>query len=195
MTEPIKKATRKMIPLPDHILLGALDVWGASGEQHFIPVSGSSMLPLIQDGDQALVIHGVTGIRRGDMVVFRQQGKMVVHRVLRVNLQTNSPTFLIKGDNNLSVDPPVQAEEIVGRVLLIKRGEKTLAIDTYPWRMVGRAIAWGTLAGFWLYRWGGSLKRRWLGTQSNSLTRFLRRAWQTSASFILGLFKWLLSGR
>jgi signal peptidase I len=184
-----------MIPLLDHILLGALDVWGASGEQHFIPVSGSSMLPLIQDGDQALVRHGLSGIQCGDMVIFRQQGKMVVHRVLRINLHPNGSTFLIKGDNNLTVDPPVQAEEIVGRVLLIKRGEKTLAVDTYPWRMAGRAIARGTLAGFWLYHGGGSIKRRWLGTQSNSLTRFLRRVWLTSASFLLGLFKWLLSGR
>jgi hypothetical protein len=129
------------------------------------------------------------------MVVFRQQGKMVVHRVLRINLQANGPTFLIKGDNNLTVDPPVQAEEIVGRVLLIKRGEKTLAIDTYPWRMAGRAIAWGTLAGFWLYRRGDSIKRRWLGTRSNFLTRFLRRSWLAGASLMLGLLKWLLSGR
>ena len=195
MAESTEKTARKMIPLSEQVLLGALDVWGANGEQHFIPVSGSSMLPLIQDGDQALVRHGVSGIQCGDLVVFRQQGKMVVHRVLQINPQANGPTFLIKGDNNLSVDPPVEAEEIVGRVLLIKRGEKILATNTYPWRMAGRAIAWGTLAGFWLYRRGGSIKRRWLGTQSNFLTRFFRGLWQTSASFMLGLLKWLLTGR
>src|SRR5262245_9104933 len=124
-----EKSMKNASSLPDHILKGALAVWSEVGEEHVIPISGRSMLPLIQDGDQVLVAHGEVGIRRGDVVVFRQEGKLVAHRVLRIEPQASGSTFLMKGDNNFQVDLPVKVEEIVGRVRLIKRGKATIAVD------------------------------------------------------------------
>jgi signal peptidase I len=160
------------------------------------------MLPLIQNGDQVLVAHGTAGIRRGDVVVFRQEGQMVAHRVLRIVRKPHKvsetvslplTTFLMKGDNNFQVDPPVQGDEIVGRVVLIKRGNATIAVDTFAWRVAGRCIALGTLVRLLLYRRGASLKRRLLGAQANFVTKMIHRFMLAGSSLMLSLVNRLLS--
>ena len=63
---------------PEHILKAALEVWGQVDQQNLIPISGRSMLPLIQNGDYVLVAHGGSNVQRGAIIVFLQDGKMVI---------------------------------------------------------------------------------------------------------------------
>jgi len=172
-------------PLPAYVLEAALDVWSQVGGQHLIPITGRSMSPSIQDGDLVLVAHGYADVRRGDVVVFRHEGRLIAHRVLCVYGGDVGPTFVTKGDNVFQFDPPLKAEEIVGRVLSVERGGRHMSLDTAAWRTLGWLIAVGTLAWTKLYGWGQSLKQRLLGPQPNRLTAFLRRS--ALASFSLAL--------
>ena len=162
-------------PLPDPILEATLQIWGQAGGQHSIPITGRSMLPLIRDGDLVLVAHGHAAVRQGDVVVFRREGELVAHRVLRVYGSGAGKRFLTKGDNALRLDPLLSAEEIVGRVLDVRRGDRQMSLDTTAWRGVGRFVAVTTLAWTKLYGWCRHLKQRILGSEPRRLTAILRR--------------------
>ncbi len=159
---------------PEHILKVALEVWRQAGEQHFIPVTGRSMLPLLQADDRVLVAHGSTGIRRGDIVVFRQDGELIVHRVIGMYHRDGETIFVTKGDNRLHFDPPVSANEIVGRALAVQRAGRSRSLETPLWRFTGWLIAGSTLAWLKLYGWSRALKQSLWGPQPNRLTAWLR---------------------
>ena len=152
--------------VPADVLTAALDKWNQAGEQHLIPIIGSSMLPLIQPGDQALVRHGHANVRRGDVIVFLQQEKMVAHRLLRIYNHGPVTTFITKGDNVPYLDSPVNASKVVGRVLKIKRDSRCLSIDTRAWRTGGWLIAVCMLGWTTFYGWGRWIKHRLLGQRA-----------------------------
>ena len=172
-------------PPPHSVIKATLDVWGQAGEQHLVPIAGHSMRPSIHDGDRVLVAHGWAGVRRGDVVVFRQAGKLVAHRVVRITDGAAGPTFLTKGDNTPRFDPPLSAGEIVGRVLAVERDGRHVVLDTAAWRMVGWLIAVGTLAWTGVYGWGRDLKHRLVGPRPTRLIATLRRG--TRSLFSLAL--------
>jgi signal peptidase I len=166
----------KQPPPPDYILQAALQVWDQAGGKHFIPIKGRSMLPLIQEGDQVLVIHGCADVRPGDIVVFRQEGTLVAHRVMRIQYdEMRGEVFVTRGDNVLHFDPPVNADEIVGRVLAVKRGGQTMSLATPFWRIVGKLMVAVTLPVANLYYWTRNFKHRFWGSQSHPLAASLRR--------------------
>jgi signal peptidase I len=181
------------VRLPRSVLDAALGVWGQAGGQHLIPISGRSMLPAIHDGDHALVSHGCVldggcaGVGPGDVIVFRHGGTLIAHRVLRIERGDDGPTFITKGDNAPRLDPPLSADEIVGRVLAIERSGRHTSLDTTTWRILGRLIAAGTLAWTRAYGWSRSLKQGLLGPQPNRVTATLRQGALGFFSLVLTL--------
>lgn len=158
-------------PLSTPLLEATLNLWGQAQGQHLIPISGRSMLPLIHDGDRVLVLHGSNGVRRGDMVVFWCEGGLIAHRVLRIYGRDAKLKFITKGDNVPYPDPPIDASEIVGRVLAIQRGGRQVRLDTVAWRVVGWLIVVATLSWTKLRSW----RQRLLGSGNNRLTALLQR--------------------
>lgn len=192
MVEAMNPSRNEITP-SKHILKAILEAWSQAGEQHFIPVTGRSMLPTLQAGDQVLVAHGSSGIRRGDIVVFRQGGELVIHRVMRMYHHNGETTFVTKGDNRPHFDPPVSAGEIVGRALTVKRGGRSMSLDTPVWRLTGWFIAGSTLAWIKLYGWGRALKQSLWGPEPNRLTAFLRRSVLIFYSFLLKVVQVVLA--
>ena len=152
--------------VPAEVLTAALDKWNQAGEQHLIPIIGSSMLPLIQPGNQVLIEHGYAKVRRGDVIVFLQEEKMVAHRLLRICNSGSVTTFITKGDNASYLDSPVSASKVVGRVLKIKHGNRWLSIDTRAWRIGGWLIAVCMLGWTTFYGWGRRIKHRLFGQRA-----------------------------
>lgn len=136
--------------LPEALLNGALAIWSQVGCQQWIRLAGQSMLPLLREGDQLLVAHSCEKLRQGDLVVFRRAGKLVVHRVIRFNLGVTGRIPITKGDNVPHYDAPVQADELVGRVVQVRRGARLLSLDNRVWRVSGWLIARVTAAGIGL---------------------------------------------
>lgn len=133
--------------VPPTVVDVALRQWAASAEINLIPVRGNSMRPLLHDGDVVRIEHGVRDIRRGDILVFRQDDGLVVHRFLRRAGDHSAPLFITKGDNVRHLDVPVAATAVVGRVLSMRRGEAAeRTLDTRGWRLFGRFLALFMLA-------------------------------------------------
>jgi len=183
----MESSNADQVRLPRPVLEAALDVWRQIEEQHVIPISGRSMLPTIHDGDHALISHGCAGVRRGDVIVFRQNGRLIAHRVLRVKDSAAGPTFTTKGDNAPALDPPLRADEIVGRVLAIEREGQHTSLDTTMWRVLGWLIAVGTVSWKGLYGRCQTLKQGALGSQPNRVTATLRRGAQALFSLSLAI--------
>ncbi len=82
--------------------------------------SGSSMLPSLWPGD-ILTIHpqSFEQWRPGDIALYMRAGHFFIHRVITVS---NSGDFLIvQGDCLPQPDPPVIAEEVLGKAVSIER--------------------------------------------------------------------------
>lgn len=97
--------------------------------------TGLSMAPSIASGD----IVEVTPIAAheaelGDIVVYEQGECVRVHRVIEVKPEPDSKTqgphsrtLLCRGDNLPSTDPPVQGQQVLGRVTSVYPGPRGLA--------------------------------------------------------------------
>jgi signal peptidase I len=165
--------------IPPEVVEATLRRWAAAGETNIIPVSGHSMRPLLQDGDAVRIAHGLDGIGRGDIIVFRQHGGLVVHRVVRIDDSMSPTVFVTKGDNVRHLDAPVSAEHVLGRVLAVVREDGEVAVATRGWRVFGRFLAITAL--IWAIPF--SKLRQWKRKQVG--TRFYRPIQAISKLYLL----------
>lgn len=113
---------------------------------------GGSMWPWIRGGDE-LSIEAVppADLRRGDVVLFARDARLFAHRLLRRNARTG--VFTLKGDALSAADPPVEPRHILGRVVALRRGKRTIRLDTQPQAVLAQVCASLTRAsGFWTPR-------------------------------------------
>jgi len=81
-------------------------------------VSGCSMLPAMWPGDVVTVRRlCIDEFLPGQIVLFRQKEKLTIHRVRRVA----HSHLVASGDSLPCCDPPVSAEQVIGRVVSIER--------------------------------------------------------------------------
>lgn len=166
-----------------------LDVWRAAGEQHWLVVCGSSMQPLIEDGDQVLVDHGTSFVRRGDLVVLKRGTQLIVHRAIAC-----APRLVTKGDNLLQMDAAGAVEDLVGRVLAVQTSGRRTRIDGLAWRLLGWFIASGALAQDRLAGWARPWKRRLVGSRPGGLFGRLRGALHAGQKILLRAAQVVLRG-
>lgn len=182
--------------IPLETLKAALELWSQAGEAHYVPLHGTSMLPLLRDGDQVLVSHNLSMVRNGDIVVFQLSNGLVAHRVLASLNSTEGRVFRTKGDNLLAYDPLIPQEQLFGRVLTVRRADRQMSIDTPAWQISGWLVAGVMRAQAWLYDRANqdgnqhpawvllNLNRgvHWLGRKLIYLCQFLLGRWQDEAA-------------
>ena len=123
------------------ILTAAAEFWSRTGQTHWLPVAGSSMAPFLTAGDQVLVAHQPGALRRGDVVVIRQNERLIVHRVLVPARPGDSLATLTQGDHNRQPDALVAGSLLLGRVCAVRRRGRAHSIESAGWRAVGSLIA------------------------------------------------------
>lgn len=159
------------------MLHAIVNIWDQTSERFTVPIVGRSMYPLIREGDNVLVECGYSQIRRGDIIAFRSENKLIVHRVLTISEKGTGFSVTTKGDNVPHPDPVVSHREIIGKVSAIKRGEKMLSLDTFAGRSTGWLIIRSTpviraLCGFQMKKSTGNKQVR-IKAIVNHSTRFL----------------------
>jgi len=131
----------------DSVIATALGAWAESGKQSSVKLSGNSMRPLLKNGSTVVVEHGSDGICFGDIIVFRREGTLVVHRVVRVCRRSGKRLFVTKGDRALKFDPSLLREhDVLGRVVGVAKGEKTVTFQARCWSVVNLLLAIFSLA-------------------------------------------------
>ncbi len=153
-----------------------LEVWAETGACHLFTIKGSSMLPLLCEGDRVLVAHGRRALRRGDIVLFQREDGLVAHRLLYIQSESAGKVLFTQGDHTQQMDPPLGEAQILGRVTAVRRGERAMWLDTPLWRAVGWLVATMMLLGARMYAAERWLKRHTWGNAPCPATAALRRS-------------------
>ncbi len=94
--------------------------------------SGRSMYPSIREGELITVEPVVASdVTLGDIVLYRSQRGLIAHRVVGSSPAQSSvlsPHYFLRGDASLSSDQPVEAHQILGRVVGVQRNGRSVAL-------------------------------------------------------------------
>lgn len=115
----------------------------AKGRPFRFRARGTSMSPLIKDGDVVTVVPlSGAGPRAGEIVAFLHPstGKAAVHRIVRAK----AGRFVLRGDNAGAADGAVPADRILGVVTGVERAGRRIGPSGRPF---ARALAFLSLAG------------------------------------------------
>jgi signal peptidase I len=91
-----------------------------------ITTRGSSMFPLLRTGDR-ITISPDTHPEIGDMVVFRRNGAMVCHRLVKIFEKDRTIHYQTRGDTVSRVDDPIPQRDLLGKVIRIDMMRLSLA--------------------------------------------------------------------
>lgn len=95
-----------------------------------IKTFGNSMFPFFCDGDVLEVARvSPKRILTNDFITFYLGTQLVTHRVIYKNTSAKKPYFITKGDNNLKADKPVYFQQVVGKVVGVKRSGKKVHLE------------------------------------------------------------------
>lgn len=111
-----------------------------------IPSSGFSMFPLIRTGDLCRFVP-VRGnmLKPGAVVLFAdREGRLIGHRLLRIEQESGKPRYILKGDANLLPDEAVEAEQLLGMLASITRDAGNGKPRTTPADSLSRKL-WGAV--------------------------------------------------
>ena len=111
-----------------------------------IPSSGTSMRPLIREGDRCRFVPLSGHPSPGDiLLVAEPDGRLVGHRLIRVAETGEETVYICKGDSNINPDAPARTNQIIGKMTDIRKRRFVMHADQ------GLARWWGRL----LVRWPG----------------------------------------
>lgn len=109
------------------------DAWRLIAEMRrrgrtLVKVEGRSMYPILRNGVSLEVQPtAFDELEVGDLVVFSDGRGLICHRLLR----KSQTALYLKGDTNLWTDPPIDYEQVLGRVTrIIASNLKITAVDT-----------------------------------------------------------------
>jgi hypothetical protein len=118
--------------------------------------AGDSMRPFLRDGDVVDVEPApVAEVRIGDILLYqRPDGTAIAHRVARRSRGAEEPMLEMQGDARRDAKESARGEQVLGRVVRLRRGDREIALTG-----AGRRIAgwlWGQAQPF-----TGACLRRW----------------------------------
>ncbi len=111
--------------------------------------SGRSMYPSICEGE-LITVEPVapSDLKLGDIVLYRSERGLIAHRVVGTQRnQCTAPTqssvlithYFLRGDASLCSDQPVEAHQILGRVIGVERNGRSVALASRGAKMWHKA--------------------------------------------------------
>ncbi len=88
------------------------------------------MYPSIREGE-VITVEPVqaSDVKPADIVLYRSERGLIAHRVVEI-ASRDARVFRLRGDASLSCDQPVEAEQILGRVVGVQRYGRSVALAT-----------------------------------------------------------------
>lgn len=109
-------------------------------------MTGNSMFPVFRHGDTGIVSRcSPEELQIGDILVFKMDGKLVAHRLVKKVYIDQKLMLCTRGDKNYKQDPTFPLENLIGRITSFERKGKTKPADSFLFRMI-------RLAYLYLYR-------------------------------------------
>ncbi len=99
------------------------------------------MRPLLEAEDLIVVRPGVERLGLGDVILFRQGDVIWAHRVIEVEQNGGVPIYITMGDAARTADEPVGRDQVLGRVVAVKKAGGTIRLETFLQQVYGRVAA------------------------------------------------------
>lgn len=137
----VEAAPDQMPELPKPLFDAVIHLWSQSGSEYVVTVHGNSMRPILRDGDRVRISPGSEGYKRGDIVAYQHNGKLITHRLISKGRSGGEIHYLLKGDNVPRCDPAIHPKMVLGRVTALKRSDKWVCLESPLWRSIGWIVA------------------------------------------------------
>jgi signal peptidase I len=114
-------------------------------------MSGSSMVPAIEDGD-IITLEPVSDdpIKQGDIVLYHSRfDTAVIHRVVRLERSSSERCVVTRGDAASHNDTPVPLHRILGRVKRVERAGERIKMVAPKRSFAQTALGWLQRLKFW----------------------------------------------
>lgn len=85
---------------------------------------GFSMYPLIKQREDILHIKKDDNYKKGDIALYKSNGRYVLHRIVR----KKKDKYIFMGDYNYFFDKPVEYNQILGKLISIKKRSGNIII-------------------------------------------------------------------
>lgn len=114
-------------------LLPVIEETLAAGGTVKLPITGTSMLPLLRAGRDTVTLSPVTGdLQKFDIPFYRRRdGAFVLHRIVTC---AEDNTYTLCGDNQWVLEKDIRAEQIIGVVSAITRNGKTFSVNSKKYK-------------------------------------------------------------
>ncbi|MGD9322053.1 MAG: S24 family peptidase, partial [Desulfobacteraceae bacterium] len=115
----------------NHLLLDLSTELLGRGKRVRFRAPGRSMYPTIRE-NEAITVEPVAlqDVKVGDIILFRSGESVVAHRVMRIEkVEGKASRFILREDTWGTLDEPVEAEQILGKVVSVERAGRN--IDPY----------------------------------------------------------------
>ena len=125
----------------NHLLLDLSTELLGRGKRVRFRAPGRSMYPTIRE-NEAITVEPVEPrhVKVGDIILYRSGESVVAHRVIRIESgRNNALRFILREDTWGTLDEPVEAEQILGKVVSVERAGRN--IDLYSRRVKMRLFA------------------------------------------------------
>ena len=96
------------------------------------------MQPTIQEGDIITVAPlKLSEVTRGDILLYRGDTGVIAHRVVAIKRsKEETPVFILRGDASDTCDFPLQAEQLLGKVVGVERQGHSLILGGRRVKMI-----------------------------------------------------------
>jgi signal peptidase I len=124
----------------NHLLLDLSTELLGRGKRVRFRAPGRSMYPTIRE-NEVIIVEPVEPrhVKVGDIILFRSEESVVAHRVMRIERgKGDTLSFILREDTWGTLDAPVEAEQILGKVVSVERAGRN--IDPYSTRAKVRLL-------------------------------------------------------
>ena len=109
-----------------------LEVLHSGGEFRFYP-KGTSMLPLLRQGVDSVILRTADHIKKSDICLYeRNNGDFVLHRVVKY---CKDGTLCFRGDNQPSTECGVRRDQVIAKVTAVMRGDTRIGTGSLWYRL------------------------------------------------------------
>lgn len=148
-------------------------------DKKWLKVLSDSMAPLLKMDDMVLIVKvNPEDVKVGNIIVFKSQGKLETHRVIRISRGAEL-SILQKGDNVRTAEI-ITGERLIGKTVAVKKGSRIMQFDSILGKVINFVLTFFSVSTYYLY-------------QKNSIVlRIVRFALNKMKKiFLYGLKKWV----
>lgn len=111
----------------------------AAGKSVRFAPRGTSMLPMLRQGRDKVVLSPLTGkLKKYDLPLYRRDnGQFVLHRVVAVG-----DTYTCIGDNQFELEPGIRKDQLIGVVTAFSREDRDIPVTDTAYRVYCRLWHW-----------------------------------------------------